>query len=292
MGVLAYLQFGHLLPDPIRRDGGGEGDVKKLLEENQKRLEQILKKVDEIEERAKEAEELAREVRKEVVLMQRFQEALPIAIVTYCEETEAAADVLIERVRDSRDLFAIAVTTWGLSADTITGRFQKESKIREDAYGAVETEYQRNVGKFVDDFLEGRRGAWENTLALLLLSDASVALPEPPEFTFRGVQGIEDSISYLKSGWQTGGKIGEEIATFIPWVGDAYDLSRLKYNWREAELLLPNAEAAADEVVKLVEGKIRAHTIDLTRAVTDSEESLLTAHTHTSLRLAFESANP
>ncbi len=291
VGALAYFQFGHLLPEPIRREGEDERDVRRLLEENQRRLDQLLEKISEIEERAKEAEKLAREVRKEVVLMQRFKEAVPVALETYCEQTETAADVLIERVRDSRELFAIAVTTWGLSADTLTGRFQNESEMREAAYRALEVEYQRNIGKFVDNFLEERRRGWEDSLTLLMLSKGFVVLPAPPEFSFEQIPGVEKNISYLKSGWQTSGKIAEEVATWIPWAGDVYDLSRLKYNWREAEVLLPNAESASDEMVNRIEKTIRDYTFNLTGSVRDSERYLLTAHTHTSLRIAFESAN-
>ena len=82
--------------------------------------------------------------------------------------------------------------------------------------------------------------------------------------------------------------IGEEAFTWVPGLGDAYDLSRIAWDWRMKRVIEPSANAFAAAVRKRVEEHVeRAIQQKLSRSGVLFEQ-LVPIHTPATLYAAYE----
>lgn len=298
LSLLAVAALWFRIEDLERSDRSGSSTktdalIKALegrLEASEAAMQRLQEEMSEVDKRAKATEELSLKLHQQVSLMKNFRNSVPLAVVSFCDESQSSCETLLKKIAESEEVFAISVAHWAIDADTLFGRLAKKEELREKAYAAVSTCLDEHVMPLINTFVAERHQSWRRTLKNLLLPDWETEFPPAPSDTFCNVRGIDETIDYLNSNWQKIGKLAEEGATWIPLAGDAYDLSRLKYNWRESNILEPRADRAADEIVTSLEERILNYTARLNDYVLASKVTLLSAHSYESILIAYQTA--
>lgn len=273
------------LKDQLNESQETINQIQKILETNN----DILKTSEIYKKNLQQIEEIINRIQIKNALSEQYSQALPLAIEEFESELNSHANKFIEKLYNTNENLEANLLEWADEAEGIFDRLGSDSDRRINAYATINADLYALYGVAAKNFNDNVTDSFKKLCQRLMIQDWRPGL-SVINLNFNNIQGIERILSFLENNWQTTIAWGEELASFIPYVGDAYDASKNVWDWRIKLIYQPNASSASREIQDVLTQYVRQESNRINSELEAYVENVLKNRTIGELYASYESS--